>query len=140
MAYTSAYGDVCLAHSITDGGSGGAGIRRSSFPLLARKHPLITEDRPADNYAMTTIPKERCTTWRPPVLRRRFEFTHLERVHCLKVVSDNRAQPLSADRAAKRAPDLMATCLPVLDKLIRHMHELNDAVAQRTTLPTTTSI
>ena len=129
-------GDVCLAHSITDGGSGRCWYPQIVFPAPCPEAPLITEDRPADNYADDDYPEGALHDMEAAgFCAAALKFTHLERVHCLKVVSDNRAQPLSADRAAKRAPDLMATCLPVLDKLIRHMHELNDAVAQRTTLP-----
>ena len=129
-------GEVCLAHSITDQGSRQCWYPQITFPVSCHEAPLITEDMPASDYTDQNHPEGALHDMEAAgFCAAALKFTHLERLHSLKVVSDNRQCPLSAAQAVKQAPELITNCLPVLDALIVHMNELNNIIARRTELP-----
>lgn len=119
-------GEVLLAHSITDAGSGRCWHPAQRMDGHCPSDSLVTLDRPDLSYGRNAMVDMEAAGFYPTACR----FSPVELVQTLKVVSDNRSET-ARGLSAKQVRRLLEGSLDTLETLIEHLVESARGLGER---------
>jgi hypothetical protein len=119
-------GDAALAHRITDHGTGQSWYPPQVHGLTLATDNLVTVDIPQTGYPEHVLYDMEAAGFYPVACR----STTAELVHCYKVVSDNRDNPV-AGVTPRQGEALISDRLADITRLVTALDELSDAVIDR---------
>lgn len=119
-------GDAALAHRITDHGTGQSWYPPQVHGLSLATDNLVTVDTPETGYPENVLYDMEAAGFYPVACR----STTAELVHCYKVVSDNRDNPVAGVTPAQ-GEALITDRLADITRLVTVLDELSDAVIDR---------
>lgn len=118
-------GRLLMAESVHE--ESGGWVRYPALPagLAMGTAPLLTLDRPRNDYRPGFLHDMEGSAFMATALR----YSSMELVHCLKVVSDNRAQPLSTAGFSKARVESLLE--PAVEGVVSMVAELRAPAQQR---------